>query len=70
MHDTLSLNDSWNIVSKDYTVKSFIGQGSFGQVVKAKHNGTKKWVAIKMISGFTKSPYHFKKVLREVEIMR
>ena len=66
LQDTISMNRNWKFIQKDYTIKSFIGQGSFGQVVKAKHNVTKKSVAIKMISGFIKTFYNFKIVLREI----
>ena len=48
----------------------FIGSGSFGQVVMAKSKETGKVFAIKLIKNVFSKPYHCKKVLREISILR
>lgn len=43
----MSLDDSWLTAKQDYKLLSYIGKGSYGVVVKAKHRSTKQIVAIK-----------------------
>jgi len=43
----MELGQEWLIVLDDYTIMQHLGKGSYGQVVKAKHNLTNKVVAIK-----------------------
>lgn len=47
-----------------------MGQGSFGQVVKAQDLKTGEFVAIKLIERVFEDAYHSKKVLRELQILR
>jgi mitogen-activated protein kinase 1/3 len=46
-----------------------VGQGSFGQVVKAQSKTTGQIVAIKLISDIFNNNYNAKKVVREIMIM-
>lgn len=59
----------WKQVKKDYKLIEIIGQGSFGTVVKAQTRVNRKYVAIKLIEGITKTSYTARKVLREVYIL-
>ena len=56
----------WKEVEQEYKVLQQIGTGSFGQVVKAQHKTTDKVVAIKLIEDLFRTPYTFKKVIREI----
>lgn len=60
----------WQPVLLKYKVIKFLGKGSFGHVVKAKCRTTKQSVAIKHISDAYSHPYCFKKVMREIQIMK
>ena len=53
-----------------YELIEFIGQGTYGHVVKAKCKKSAKIVAIKYISDIFKSFYITKQVLREIIILR
>ena len=49
----------------------FLGEGSFGQVIKAKHKTTGQIVAIKYIKDiFRNQSYEWCKVIREIQILR
>ncbi|OMJ90070.1 hypothetical protein SteCoe_7651 [Stentor coeruleus] len=50
-----------------YEIKSFIGKGSFGQVVKAYDHKEKKEVALKIIKN---RPRFYQQALEEVEILK
>ena len=60
----------WQDLEDEYIILQPIGTGSFGQVVKAQHIQSKRIVAIKMIDDLFSSPYTFKKVIREIQILR
>lgn len=47
-----------------------LGEGSFGQVVRAQHIATRKVYAIKLVRDIFDSLYECKKVLREIQILR
>jgi serine/threonine protein kinase len=64
------LDRSWITVKKDYKLLYVLGQGSYGQVVKATHRVTKKIVAIKNIKCTFDDLTHMKYVLREITILR
>ena len=48
----------------------YLGEGSFGQVIKAQNLHTGQIVAIKFINNIFRDLYHAKKVVREIEILR
>ena len=62
--------DIWQELDFRYELLNVIGEGSFGQVRKAKcrHNGS--LVAIKLIRNAFANRYEAKKLLREVQILR
>lgn len=62
-------NGRWNFIKKNYKLVEFLGEGSFGQVVRAKHRASGKVFAIKLITDIFKHDYQAKKVLREIDIM-
>ena len=47
-----------------------IGEGTYGQVVKAKHRKTGQIYAIKLIKDIFHNEQHAKQVCRELKIMR
>ena len=53
-----------------YKLKESLGQGSFGQVIKAKCLRTQNHVAIKQIMLNQKNQYAVRKVIREIEIQQ
>lgn len=64
------LTAEWNFVTCDYKLMKYLGEGSFGQVIKAQNLHTGKIVAIKFINNIFRDVYHAKKVVREIEILR
>jgi len=60
----------WNEVTKVYKLTSFMGEGSYGTVIKGECRVTKLPVAIKLVNKFTKWEYDCVKVIRELKIMR
>jgi serine/threonine protein kinase len=67
----LKLNHDWiTTADNGYKILETVGQGSFGQVVKAQCTVSKEIVAIKRISNFTSFDYNLVKVAREVMILR
>ena len=49
MEKQFVLGKSWKLVKKNYSITRFLGEGSYGEVVKARHRITKETVAIKQI---------------------
>ena len=68
--EKLQLPKVWSYVQEHYDVLSYIGSGSFGQVVKARSKETGDVYAIKLIKNIFHDTYHAKKVLREIVILR
>ena len=67
----MGLNQVWQAaVDRDYSLKSIIGSGSYGLVVKAKSQRTKEYVAIKHMEIETGYQYALVKVVRELQIMQ
>ena len=64
------LDSSWHVVKKDYKLLEVLGEGVYGQVVKAVHRESKKVVAIKNVSCSFNDLTHIKYVLREITILR
>ena len=61
------LDSSWKTVKDKFKIVEVIGEGSYGQVVRAIERETKKVVAIKRIScSSSKMTY----VLREISILK
>lgn len=57
-------------VDEGYDIHSIIGNGSYGQVIKAKRRASGKFVAIKLIPRVKQSEYHTVKIIREISIMQ
>jgi serine/threonine protein kinase len=66
----LNLGPKWAEISKDYTPLKVIGQGSYGQVVRATCNTTGNKVAIKFIEHVDENEYNCVKTIREIQILR
>ena len=66
----VTLQRHWQLVTKDYQLLKLIGQGSYGEVVQARHKSTGKIVAIKLLKNLFKDIYEAKKQLRELSILR
>ena len=62
--------DSWDLIRGRYKIQAIIGRGATGYVTKAKDRVTNERVAIKHIKVDGKSQYTYKKILREIKIMR
>ena len=56
----------WRYVTKEYKILELLGEGSFGQVVRAQHLQSGKTFAIKLVRNIFDSLYECKKVLREI----
>ena len=65
----LQLPIEWLCVKDRYEIKSVIGKGSYGQVVKAVCRASNEQVAIKMVKDFHKYDYDCCKLIREIQIM-
>ena len=62
--------DIWQQMEGKYDLSKVIGQGSFGQVRRARCKTDGSLVAIKLIRNAFRNSYEAKKLLREVEILR
>ena len=58
------------MVNQKYKIVKFIGQGTFGTVMKAQNRDTGDVVAIKHITNVFSHSYGFKKIMREIQILR
>lgn len=55
---------------ENYEILTEVGNGSFGEIVKAKHRQTQRVVAIKRILEIDENPLVYKALIREVHILR
>jgi len=53
-------------VIDEYELIKFLGKGSFGEVMQAKHKSTQRIVAIKLISNIFKDEYRSRKIISEI----
>ena len=65
-----SSDEPWTIVRDRYKLSVIIGRGASGHVVKAIDRFTRQRVAIKHIQLDGESHYAYKKVIREIQILR
>lgn len=66
----VKLGSVWKTIVSRYELLTYIGAGSFGQVIKARCMQTGKLVAIKQISNIFRNSYECRKVIREISILR
>lgn len=59
----------WSYIRKEYKIKKWLGEGTYGQVVKAKCRKTGRYFAIKLIKDIFTSSSHARTVLRELKVM-
>lgn len=64
------LDSSWKFLETEYEILSFLGQGTYGKVFKARHRQSAKECAIKQIKNVFFSNYEANKILREIHILR
>ena len=64
------MDEAWNFVTANYELLDFLGNGSFGQVHKAKRIEDGKIVAIKLIKNAFYDSYSSKKLISELYILR
>ena len=60
----------WKQLKPDYKLLEEMGQGSYGQVLKAQNRKTKELVAIKLMKNIFSDEYSARKTLREIKILR
>lgn len=68
-HEQQKFKD-WTEVPSEYTLKKFLGQGSYGQVALAVNSNTGMKVAIKRMEGVFEDETDCKRILREVKLLR
>ena len=68
--NTKKLSSIWKGVQDKYHLLELLGEGSFGQVVKAQHIATGKIYAIKLVTKVFKDEFTARKILREIQIQR
>lgn len=61
--------DSWD-VGEDYEWVSILGTGSYGSVWLGRHRKSGKQVAIKQIKGIFDNETDWKRILREIKLLR
>jgi cyclin-dependent kinase-like len=66
----MDLDATWLKAKEEYKLLSFIGKGSYGVVVKAKHRVTKQVVAIKQIKFHPYDIHNLRSVTREILILK
>ena len=64
------MDAQWKHVRVKYKLLEEMGEGSYGQVLKAMHRETKQIVAIKLIKNIFSDSYQARKTLREIKILR
>ena len=64
--NTKKLSSIWKGVQDQYRLLELLGEGSFGQVVKAQHILTGKMYAIKLVTKVFKDEFTARKILREI----
>ena len=70
MDKAFSLPSCWKLVKKNYSITKFLGEGSYGVVVKARSRTTKEAVAIKMIEVDFKDIMSCRNIIREITILK
>ena len=66
----MKLPSCWKALKTDYKLSELVGQGSGGQIVKARHRKSNKIVAIKKIDCSFGDLHYMTYVLRELTILR
>lgn len=61
-----ALSSHWKFIKDDYKLLSLIGEGSYGQVVKALNRKTKQYYAIKCLKLNKGDLYKIKSCIREI----
>lgn len=70
MEKKLVLDKQWKIIKQNYSITRFMGEGSYGEVVKARHRTTREVVAIKMLKFNFNNIHLIRNVIRELAILR
>ena len=70
MDKGFSLPSYWKIVKKNYSITKFLGEGSYGVVVKARCRNTKDNVAIKMVGVDFSDIMSCRNIIREITILK
>ena len=65
-----ALSSHWKFFKNDYKLLSIIGEGSYGQVVKAINRKTKQTHAIKCLKIENNDVYKMKSCIREIQILK
>ena len=66
----MELNPHWKGITDDFKICKIIGQGAFGQVVKAKNRVSGEYVAIKLVTNCFYNSASTRQILREILLMR
>lgn len=64
------MDNLWQHVRVKYKLIEEMGEGSYGQVLKAMNRETKQIVAIKFMKNTFSDSYQARKTLREIKILR
>ena len=70
MDKAFSLPSCWKLVKKNYSITRFLGEGSYGVVVKARSRTTKEAVAIKMVEVDFTDLQSCRNIIREISILK
>jgi len=70
MDKAFSLPSCWKLVKKNYSITRFLGEGSYGVVVKARSRTTKEAVAIKMVEVDFTNLQSCRAIIREISILK
>ena len=66
----MSLDPAWEKVCGHYKLVSYLGEGSYGQVLLGVCRRTDTPVAIKLMQNFSKNDYECVKLIREIQLMK